>query len=225
MPGDARHLDPFNRVGERLLRRELHHLVFLPVGAAARDPIDRVFRVLGRRERPEARRPIGRPAVGIDQHLWLPVESLLDVQHALVLQAIVLAEEEILALSRRRRVPLVVAERLDAILELLTKRDPLEVGERHFVFRLDPRGGFRRRVILEPAVGVGHLRAVIGVGVIDFSCRRILQRLGERHHRRRQDRTHHAKPRHAFLLFHRALQTLARARLRTASARQAALCH
>ena len=115
MPGDARDLDPVDRVVERLLRRELHDLVLLPVGAALRDR--RRPRMLASFEganAPSRDGPVRRPRVRIDQHLGRAVEPLLDVEDALVLQPVVLAEEEVRTLARRRRVLRVVVELLDA---------------------------------------------------------------------------------------------------------------
>ena len=63
LPGDAGDLDPVERVGQRLLRRQLHHLVLLPVGAALGDAVDGVLRVRRRRERRQPRRPAAFPFV------------------------------------------------------------------------------------------------------------------------------------------------------------------
>src|SRR5688500_16550594 len=69
VPRDTRDLDPFERIGQRLLRRQLHYLVFLPVGSGLRDAVDGVLRVGGWREHAEARRRRPFELVGIEQDL------------------------------------------------------------------------------------------------------------------------------------------------------------
>jgi hypothetical protein len=85
----------------------------------------------------------------------------------LVLEAFVLAEEEVRALARRRTVALVVVELHDARAQRVAVADALEIRERHGVLGLDPRGRLGRRLVLEPAVRVGDLRAVIVVYMVD----------------------------------------------------------
>jgi hypothetical protein len=100
VPGDPRNLDPFQRVGQGLLRRELHHLVFLPVGAALGDAIHGVLRVCRDGEGAQPDGAILRPLVRIDQDLRRTFEATLDVKDALVLRALVLAEEVVGAAPR-----------------------------------------------------------------------------------------------------------------------------
>src|SRR5262245_22542042 len=63
LPRKARNLHPLQGVGQDLARRDLHHVIFLPVGAAARDTVGRVFAVFGKRERAEPSRAVLRPLV------------------------------------------------------------------------------------------------------------------------------------------------------------------
>ena len=97
VPRHAGHFDPVDRVWQRLLGGKLHHLVLLPVRTAARDSVDGESGVPRRRERREPRRPVRRPGVGIDEHVRLAVHLLLDEEHALILEAFILPEEEVQA--------------------------------------------------------------------------------------------------------------------------------
>ena len=157
---------------------EIQHAIFLPVRAAARHAVDRELAVLRRREAHEAHGAVFRPLVRIDQHLGLAGQALLDVEHALVLQAVVLREEVVLALARRRRVLRVVVERVQPLGQLRAVRNLVEIRERHLVLRLDPRRGLRGRVVLQPSIRVGDRRAVIGVDVIDGLGGGVLEALG-----------------------------------------------
>ena len=120
LPRDARDLDPVHGVGQRLLRRQLDDLVDRPVGAVRLHAVDGVLRVRRRRERRRA--SSCRPTVGIDEDLGCAVDPFLDVEHALILEPVVLPEEVVRALARRRRVLRVVVELLDARLQLLRGR-------------------------------------------------------------------------------------------------------
>ena len=59
VPRDLRNLRPIDRVCERALRRELHDFVLQPIGAALRDAVDGVLRVLRRLEGRELHGTVG----------------------------------------------------------------------------------------------------------------------------------------------------------------------
>ena len=112
---------------------------------------------------------------GIDQHLGFALDALLDVEHALVLQAVVLAEEEVVALARRRRVLRVVVEVLAAASVSCARNGIFSRYANVTLFCASTHAWSRRVVVLEPAIRVRHLRAVIGVDVIDGPGDRVLQ--------------------------------------------------
>ena len=177
-PGDVRDLDPLQRVVQRLLRGELDDVVFLPVRSARRLAVDRVLRVLRRAERGQRHRAgLRAPRVRIDEDLRRALESLLEVEHALILQAVVLSEEDVLRLPGRRRVALVIVQRAQPRRHRAAVRDAVEIAERDLVLRFDPRRGFGRVVVLQPPVGIGDLDAMIGVDVVRLPRLRIGQRL------------------------------------------------
>ena len=45
VPGKARHLDPFQRVGQHFARGDFHDVGFAPIGAALRNAVGQVFAV------------------------------------------------------------------------------------------------------------------------------------------------------------------------------------
>ena len=114
----------------------------------------------------------------------MPSQALLDVEDALVLQPLVLPEEDVRALPRRRRDLLVVVEGDDPVGERFPEGNLFEVPERHLVLRLDPGRGVGSVVVLEPAVRIGDSDAVIRVDLVDFPRFRVLELLCERGRRR-----------------------------------------
>ena len=84
-------------------------------------------------------------------------QPTLVIEDALVLEASVPAEEHVRPLARRRPDLLVIVQRLDPLGERLAEGDLVEIPEGHLVLRLDPGGGLRGGVILEPVYGSGTL--------------------------------------------------------------------
>ena len=74
---------------------------------------------------------------------------------------------------------LVVGQLGEALQQFATEGDLLEIGIGHLVFCLHPGGSLSTRVVLQPAVGVGHFCAEIlvdgavfsGLGVLQPLCR------------------------------------------------------
>src|SRR5262249_45913436 len=176
LPSQARSLHPFHRVGQDVARRDFHHVVFLPVGAAERNAVGRVLAVFRKREGAEPRRAVLRPLVRIDQYLRLAVQTLLNVDHVLVLQPVVLGEEIKLALTEWRADLRVIVKLRQPPLDLRAVWNLFQVSEGQFVLLLDPFGGLLGVVVLEPAVWIGDFGPVIVVDLIDFSGFRIFDR-------------------------------------------------
>ena len=125
----------------------------------------------------EPHRAVGRQFVRVDQRLRRAFEALLHVDHALVLQPVVLRVEEVRTAPERCAVLRIVVELLQPLLHLRPERDLFEIAERHLVLGGHPRGGLRRTVVLEPPVRVGHLGAVIVVHLVTLAGIGIRQRL------------------------------------------------
>ena len=91
-PRDTRHLDPLDLVGERLARRQDRaRCIPASPNRCARCRRRRAWRPSMARTPLSTTVPSSDQRVGIDEHLGLALDALLDVEHALVLQTVVLA--------------------------------------------------------------------------------------------------------------------------------------
>ena len=68
-------------------------------------------------------------------------------------------------------------ERSEALLERRALRQRVEIGARHLELLQVPLADGGILAVLEPAVVLGDLRAVVGVGAAFFAAARILDRL------------------------------------------------
>ncbi len=184
-PGGARELDPLQPVGEVAAGRHLAHLPLLPVRATGGQAVGDAPAVLAHRVAGERDGAVGRQGVGIDQHARRAVQLLQGVDHALVLQAVVLGEEVAAALALGDAVALVVPELGQAAAQRLAGRDRLQVPEGDAVLLFDPGAGVVGVGVLQPAVGVGDLEAVVLVDVVAGARAGIGQPCRRRARRRR----------------------------------------
>jgi len=189
-PRGARELDPLQVVAAVLVRRDVADAELLPIGAAAGGAIDHgapVFRQCQDRQRDGS---VLRQRVGIEQHLRLRRERALRVQHGLILEAGVLEEEVAAALLEGSSVFRVVPQLRQAAANALSLGNLLQVGERDSVLRLHPGPGFRRVHILEPAIGVRNLGAVVVLHDVTLAGGRISKglRIQRRSHQQSQQR-------------------------------------
>src|SRR2546427_11664912 len=92
----------------------------------------------------------------------------------------VLEEEVAARLFERRPVARVVPQRGEPAADPVTLADLREVRVGDAVLRLDPGARLRRLHVLEPAVGIRHLGAVIVVHYVALAGRGILDRLSGR---------------------------------------------
>ncbi len=97
--------------------------------------------------------------VRVDEDLVLPVQAGAYVDHALVLQAAVLGAEKEVAHFPRRTLLRKVQDVLIPLGYRVPEGDVRQIGLRHRVLALHPVGRLGAGVVLQPAVGVGHLRA------------------------------------------------------------------
>src|SRR5262249_12781801 len=180
-PGIAGELDPFQIVSDDFPCSDFNDVRFLPVRASNGDAVRGIAAVAGNIEGDEARGAVGGELVGIEKHFGRALETLLHVHNILVLQAVILGEEKIFAFAKRRRVFREVEELLETLPHLRAIGNFFEVAEGNFVFCFDPAGGFRRIIVLQPAIRIGDLSAVIIVNLIVFARLRVLEILRERH--------------------------------------------
>ena len=107
------------------------------------------------------------------------MERIHRVQHRLILQAIVLGVEIAAAGLEGGGIAFVVPQLGEAFVDGLSLGDGLQIGEGELVLSGDPLGDGRRlaNVLLQPAIGIGDLDAVVVVGMVDafrFGIRQVL---------------------------------------------------
>ena len=153
-PGSTGELRPFDMVGEKLLGGDVHHIDLHPVGTAALDGVCEILSVVGLRSAAIGHRAVVRQLVGIQQHLRLRVGSVLDIQHALVLQAVVLAVDVTAETFRRDAVTLVVHQVHQAFLDGTAEGDVAKIILRHGTLGIHPRRGLLGGVVLQPTIGI-----------------------------------------------------------------------
>ena len=85
------------------------------------------------------------------------------------MQSIIFRPEVIVSAAAWNAVLGVVIELLQALLELRTVGDLLQVVESYLILRLDPRESFGRVVIFKPAIGIGDFDPVIVVDLVVFA--------------------------------------------------------
>ena len=100
LPRCPRELGPLDVVVEQAARDGIHHVELLPVAAAARDAVSGIFAVVGEGKSRQCHRPVGRQFVGVEEHTGVAFVSrtIHHVEHALVLQSVVLVEIPLLVL-------------------------------------------------------------------------------------------------------------------------------
>ncbi len=168
-PADVGGFDPFQSVGENFAGSDFHDVDFLPIGTSSRNAVGDVTAVLGNIENAEARSAVFGKLVGIEKHFGGGVEAALDVEDVLVLQAIVFEKEVGVAAAEGRRIFGIVEKFFEAMLDLSAVGNLIEIGKRNFILGFDPGEGFGGVVVLEPAVGICDLGAVIVVDLIGFA--------------------------------------------------------
>ena len=177
-PRCAGELRPADLVGQDRARRDIHHAPAGPVGSGLALREGKQVARIGERHASERDGAVLRPSVRVEQDARLAVERILDVDDRLVLEAVVLGEDIARALLRRRGVARIVEQLLEPRADRAALGDRREERVGDLVLRRDPRGdlGVDADIVLEPAVRVGDLRAVVVVGLIDLSRLRVVER-------------------------------------------------
>ena len=85
------------------------------------------------------------------------LQTGLNVEHILVLQAIVLRKEIKFASAEWLDIFRIVVNLLQALRHLRAVRDLVQVRERQFVLGLNPLRRFLGMVVLQPAIRIAHL--------------------------------------------------------------------
>ncbi|OQB52413.1 MAG: hypothetical protein BWX98_02486 [Candidatus Aminicenantes bacterium ADurb.Bin147] len=166
-PGGSGEFHPADPVGKLGLGGDVHHPDLAPIrsGFPAQE---RHFRLAtGGAEEIDLDGSIGRKRVRIDEHLGRPLEAFLNIDDGLVLKPVVLGEEIMPADPERRRVPGIVVDFHQPLLQRPAEGDLFEMAERHGILGLDPSPGLGRTVVFKPAVGVGDFRPEIIVDLVD----------------------------------------------------------
>ena len=162
-PRGARELHPLDVVVGQLARRHVDHADLHPVGTRLGHGIGAIIAVLGERHVGQRHRPVGRQGVGIEEDAALGVGRIGAVEHRLVLKPVVVKPVPGIAVPGGNALLGVVPELGEALADGPAERNLREVVVRHGVLGGDPGGRSLRVVVLEPAVGVGHLRAEVVV--------------------------------------------------------------
>jgi hypothetical protein len=154
-------------VGKNFSSGDLDDVSFLPIGAALGDGVPKILAVFRDGVCGELRSAVGRKRVGIEKRARRTGQTFLDIQHALILEPTVLAVEEVAGAAEGRRVLGKIVEQIEARADLVTVGNLGEIRGRELILRLDPARGFGRAIVLEPAIRIGDLDAVV---VIDLLC-------------------------------------------------------
>ena len=176
-PRRGRELRPPHEVAALDARRHLEHPPLAPVQSAPRQAVGHQPAVVGARRFADRNRAVRRERVWIDQHVRHGVERPRAVDDGLVLQAVVLREDVVVALARGQPMALIVPELGEARAQRLTRGYLREVREGERVLRGHPLRGLRAAVVLEPAIGIGNRTAEVVVSLIDTARGRVLESL------------------------------------------------
>src|SRR5262249_46327936 len=120
---------------------------------------------------------ISSELVGINEYGHRRIERRERVEHTLVLQSVVLADEIALALLEWNAISLKVPQAREPGLDAVARRNPLQIAEGDLVLIIDPVLELRRVEILHPAVGVGDLGAVVIIDLVNLARLGIARRL------------------------------------------------
>src|SRR5438128_10348409 len=99
-----------NHVIEDSPRSNFHDVNIAPIRSAGRNSVREILAVLRQCKFGQHGSAIFGKRIGIDQDFGRSLETLLHVVHALVLKAIVLREEEVLAVAKWRAISWVIHE-------------------------------------------------------------------------------------------------------------------
>ncbi len=188
LPRRRGELRPVDGVDEVAPGRDLEHTPLAPVQSPAREAVCHQPPVVGARRLANRDRPVRCEGVRIDQHLGLRVERPRPVEDRLILQAVVLREDVVVAFLRGQSVSLVVPQLAETRAQPLARGNRGQIREGERVLRFHPCPGLRAVVVLEPAIGIGNRAAEIVVDLIDTARLRVHEwlRIHGRNYRARE---------------------------------------
>ena len=169
LPGGPGELRPFDMVREQFAGGGVHHVELLPVASAAGNAVGRILAVVAEIHALEGHGAVFAEGVGVQEHARLPVRRILLIEHALVLQAVVLIKIPFaVGAAHGSAHLLIVTDLLEALQQLGAERNMSKVVRSRTVLGFDPGRSLVGTVIFQPAVRVGHLGAeiVVGSGVL-----------------------------------------------------------
>ena len=161
--GIALFLAAVDLVGSERLVGGVHHADLHPVRTRRGGRIGKPAAVLREGHVGQGHRPVVGELIGVEEHLAGLARLLRAVDHRLVLQTVVISVVPPVAVLARGALLGVVPHFGQPLADGPAERNLREVVLRHGVLGGDPRGRGLRVVVLEPAVGIGNLRAEIVV--------------------------------------------------------------
>ena len=162
-PPCAREFHPLDLVGSERLVGGVHHADLHPVRTRRGGRIGKPAAVLREGHVGQGHRPVVGELIGVEEHLAGLARLLRAVDHRLVLQTVVISVVPPVAVLARGALLGVVPHFGQPLADGPAERNLREIVLRHGVLGGDPRGRGLRVVVLEPAVGIGNLRAEIVV--------------------------------------------------------------
>src|SRR4051794_35555385 len=103
----------------------------------------------------ERRSAVRRECIGIEEYFRRAL-SFLAIEHALVLQAVILIVVSIATFLKRRRVLLVIPQLLQAPCYGVAVWYPAKVGVRYLVLIQNPLMGLFGSIVFKPAIRIAH---------------------------------------------------------------------
>ncbi len=167
-PGDAGRSGVRDAVGEHLAGGDVHHVQHAVLGAALAEPVGDERAVVRGVEPVDGDRPVGSHAGGVDQHAWRAAGSDGAAHHQRVLVGAMRALEDEQPLAGDREVEHGGQrhERGKALVPPTPGGPGIERLSCSGVVSGDPLGDLGGLAVLQPPIGVGHLDAVVDVGLL-----------------------------------------------------------
>ena len=182
-PGDRRELREIDQVARVLAVLDITNLPLPPVRAAVRLRVRDVAAVPAGREPGQRHGRVVAPGVRVEQHVsgrlvTLLVHRLRDVDHALVLESVVVVVEVALAALAGRAPALVVPDRAEPLFDRFAAGQRGQEWLRDFVLGSDPGRRLLAVEVFQPAVRIRDLDAEVVVDLVDRPRLRVLDRPG-----------------------------------------------
>ena len=162
-PAGAGKLDPLEHIARLFTGFEVHDADLLPVAAGGIAHDGDVLVVVRGAGQAGCHCAVFAERIGVEEHFVFAVQSFSDVPHALVLEAVVLADVVAVANLPRGAHFFIVEDLLVAVVDGAAERDAIEVAAGYGVLGFHPGARLFAAVVFEPPVGVGDIRSEVGV--------------------------------------------------------------